>query len=193
MMAGLEKPSGVQILATLAYALLLRYALTSRPDLFVPAIVLGVVAVLIWLAKRLYEGDLFKKAMRLAEKDDHVGALGLLIRAEAAWDLNHAHRTPKTIANSFRRLAGIVTAIQGQVQKLGGTLDAEEMAKAIAVYVNVYSNKKNLVFGTHMLKKGPKSEIKRADQVFPILRGRFRATCQQLYKNLGQSASSRAA
>ncbi len=183
---GLKILSAAQKVVTpLAVTLLILYGKTEKPFLLIPALVLGALAVALWLTRRLYEGDLYKKAMRLADDGKHLEALGLLIRAEEAWALNEAHSTPKTIANDFRHLTEIVTAIQSQVHTLGGNLDIERMTKAIGVYVAVYSNKKNLVFGTHRLKASAEAEIMSVNAVFPALRGQLRATCQELYKAFG--------
>jgi len=111
--------------------------------------------------------------------------LGLLIRAEEAWGLNTAHSTPKTIAKDFLRLTSIVTAIQEQADRLRLGLDTKDYLAAIATYVKVYSDKKSLIFGTHSLKSGPKKEIQQVKGVFPALRGRFQATCRELYRRSG--------
>lgn len=93
MVVDLGKLSGVQrIVTTLAFTLLILYGLTKKPYLFTPAIVFGILAVLLWLARRLYEGDLFKKAMRLAEGGEHREALSLLMRRR-----KHGRSTKRTV------------------------------------------------------------------------------------------------
>jgi len=185
MPVDLKKFSVVQQITTvLAVVLLLSYGKTRNFSLFIPGMVLGILAVLLWLGRRIYEGDLYKKAMHLAEKGEHLEALSLLARAEEAWSINEAHCTPKTMTRDFRRLAVIVAAAQEQALELGRGLDTEELSTVIAVYVGVYSNRKSFIFGTHSLKAGAAAEIRSVSQKLPVLRGRFRATCQEYCKSL---------
>lgn len=187
MKIGLEKLSVVQKVVTpLAVTLLILFGLTRKSYLFIPAMALGILAVLLWFARRRYEGNLYRRAMQHAEVGEHMSALGLLIMAEEAWALNEAHSTPKTIAKDFQRLAAIVAATQGQMRQLGGELNTEKIERAIEVYVDVYSNKKNFVFGTHRLKADAKQDIEKANEVFPYLRAQFRETCQEIYRMLGR-------
>jgi hypothetical protein len=183
MRADVKKYSVAQrIVTTAAVVLLIACYKVQRLALFIPAIGVGVLAVLLWLFRRVYEGNLYKKAMQAAEQGRHLEAIGLLVMAEEAWALNQAHSTPKTITRDFRRLATIVSALQSQARTLGEELDTQEIEKAIAGYVNVYSNRKNFVFGTHNLKASPKAEVKRIEAVFPALRNQFQETCREFYK-----------
>jgi hypothetical protein len=177
-----------KVVTPLAFTLLISYGTTRKPFLFIPAIALGVLAVLLWLVRRSHEGNLYGRAMQHAEKGEHIVALGLLIMAEEAWALNVAHSTPKTIAKDFQRLDAIVAATQGQVRQLGGELSTEKIRQAIGVYIDVNSNKNNFVFGTHRLKAAAKQDIKKTSKVFPYLRAQFREACQEIYRKLDSRA-----
>lgn len=179
----LEKLSVAQkVVIYLAIPLLLAAGKSQRLSLFIPAIVLGVVAVLLWLARRLYERNLYKKAMHLAEQGEHMASLGLLIMAEEAWVPNELHDTPRTLRKDFRRLAMIIAAIQAEVHKLGGELDTEELMKVVLRYVDVCSNKKNMAFGTNSLKASANRELMQLGEIFLGLRARFRAAYQEFYE-----------
>lgn len=181
-MPGAGKLSVVQQVATiLAVGLLVFYGKSQDSFLVIPALVLGVLAVILWLVKRLLEANLYEKALRLAERGDHQKALHRLMTAERAWKFN-ARGTPETITGDFRRLAEIISAIQSQAHELGGEVDSAEIARVIGTYIDVYSDKENFVSGAHDLKAGAEDEIERCEEVFPVLRDQFRAACQELYK-----------
>ncbi len=56
----------------------------------------------------------------------------------------------------------------------------------MGTYISIYSNKKNRVFGTNSLKAKAHHELSHINEVFPGLRGQFRASCQEFYKAAGQ-------
>jgi len=181
---GIEKLPVVQnVVILIAVPFLVVAGKSRRLSLIIPAMALGMFAVLLWSARRFYEGNLYKKAMHLVEQGQHMAALRLLIMAEEAWVFNAIHYTPKNVRKDFRRLAMIIAAIQTEVHKLGGELDAEELMGVVSRYIDVCSKKKNVVFGTNSLKASADRELAQLGEILPGLRGRFRVACQEFYEN----------
>ena len=192
METGLEKLSSIQKVVTSLVPLLLIFWWAGglkQPYFFIAAIAFAAVAVLLWSLRRVYEGNLYGRAMQMAEAGEHRSALGLLIKAEAAWALNDAHKTPKMIAKDFRRFSVMVGAIQRQVRELGGELDTEALEGSIELYIEIYSNKKNFGLWTSRMKSAAKKEVRKVSQVFPHLRAQFRETCQVFYRSLGDQVA----
>lgn len=138
----------------------------------------------IWAMIALYafarwrERSAFQRGSKRYQQGRLSEAISLLATAENQWSLNSIHGTPGQFASDYRRLRNIVSLLVRAVNENGGDVDAHELLQILEDQARLWSDKSNLIWGTHALKRESNEINLRNMQRLAELRQNLRSAVQ---------------